>query len=139
MPIIQVEFSELEKQVSKTNKTAIDLLAKEVGKIYVVAITRDGCPTCAKQKPKLNELANSLSRKHGEKLAFVRIHINQQEGDNAESMRAKAMFNHYFYPTNLILWRTQDRGATELYRNISPSMSELRRNIEVAVEILSST
>jgi hypothetical protein len=44
------------------------------------------------------------------------------------------MFGHYFYPTNLILLRTRDRGAIEYYRNVSPHMSELRRNIEVAVE-----
>ena len=139
MPVLQVEFTELEKEISRTRGKAIDLLAKDPGKIYVVAITRDGCPACAKQKPKLNELANSLSGKHGDKLSFIRIHISQPEGDTAESLRAKAVFNHYFYPTNLILWRSQDRGGTELYRNVSPRMSELKRNIEVALEILSST
>jgi thiol-disulfide isomerase/thioredoxin len=138
MPIIQVEFTEIEKQVSKTRGTTIDLLARDFGKIYVVAITREGCPACARQKPKLNELADSLSKKHGDKLAFIRIHINQPEGDTTESMRAKDMFKHYFYPTNLILWRSQDRGAAELYRNISPRMSELRRNIETYMRILSS-
>jgi hypothetical protein len=44
------------------------------------------------------------------------------------------MFGHYFYPTNLILLRTKDRGAIEYYRNASPDMRELGKNIEAAVE-----
>lgn len=136
MPIIQVEFTELEKQVSKTKRPAIDLLAKDSGKAYVVAITRDGCPACEKQKPKLNELANTLSKKHGGKLTFIRIHINQFSGDTTESIRAKDLFNHYFYPTDLILYRTEDRGVIEFYRNVAPRMSELKRNIEIVLKIV---
>jgi thiol-disulfide isomerase/thioredoxin len=139
MPIIQVEFTELEKRVMETKRRAIDLLAKDFGKAYVVAITRDGCPACERQKPKLNELAKTLSKKHGDKLAFIRIHINQAAGDTTESMRAKDVFNHYFYPTNLILYRTEDRGAIEFYRNVAPRMSELRRNTEIVLKVVAGS
>ena len=49
-------------------------------------------------------------------------------------MRAKDVFHHYFYPTNLILIKTCDRGAFELYRNAGPEMAELEKNIESAVK-----
>ncbi|MCK4223102.1 hypothetical protein KAX01_02300 [Candidatus Bathyarchaeota archaeon] len=45
------------------------------------------------------------------------------------------MLGHYFYPTNLILIKTQDRGAIEYYRNVSPEMEELERIIERTLEI----
>jgi hypothetical protein len=44
------------------------------------------------------------------------------------------VFGHYFYPTALILLRTRDRGAIEYYRNASPQMDELRKNIEAALK-----
>jgi thiol-disulfide isomerase/thioredoxin len=135
MPVTLIEFTDLEKEISKTGKSAIDYLATELGKIYVVAITREGCPSCEKQKPKLNELEKNLAGKHRGKISFVRIHIKQPSGDIAESLRAKDSFSHYFYPTNLILLRTKDRGAVELYRNVDPRMSEYKRNIEVALKI----
>ena len=45
------------------------------------------------------------------------------------------LLGHYFYPTNLILIKTQDRGAIEYYRNVSPEMEELERIIERTLEI----
>lgn len=50
-------------------------------------------------------------------------------------MRCKEVFGHYFYPTNLILLRTKDRGVVEFYRNVSPRMSELKRGIQTALDI----
>jgi hypothetical protein len=31
--------------------------------------------------------------------------------------------------------KTEDKGAVEFYRNVSPRISELKRNIEAAVKI----
>ncbi|WXG44757.1 MAG: thioredoxin family protein [Promethearchaeati archaeon SRVP18_Atabeyarchaeia-1] len=138
MLITEIEFTDLEKQIPEGGKSGIEHLATDPNRIYVLAITREGCPACQKQKPKLNELAKSLSAKHGKSLVFMRIHIKEPQGNVAESLRAKDLFSHYFYPTNLILYRTGDRGVIELYRNVSPSMSELKRNIEVALKILVS-
>jgi len=134
MPIRQIEFTDIEKEIRKTGKSVLNLLAPEMGKAYVVAITRDACPACEKQKPQLNKLADAVSKKHGEDVVFIRVHVKQPEGNTTESLRAKDLFLHYFYPTNLILFRTKDRGAIELYKNASPEMPELEKNIESALE-----
>jgi len=135
MPIKTIQFTGLEKEFLKTGKSVLDHLATDFGKVYVLAVTRDGCPACEKQKPKLSELATALAKKHGNNVVFIRVHVRYLKGFEAESLRCKDVFRHYFYPTNLILFRTRDRGAIEYYRNVSPDMDELRKNIETAVEI----
>jgi len=126
-----VEFTTLEK----TGKPVWDSLAPRIGVVYVVAITRDGCPACKRQKPKLNRLATALAEKHGSRVVFRRIRVNYSPESQKESLRSKDLLRHYFYPTNLILIRSKDRGAIEYYRNASPDMRELQRNIEKAVEV----
>jgi thiol-disulfide isomerase/thioredoxin len=131
MPTNVVEFTKLEK----TGKPTLDFLAPKIGKVYVIAITRDGCPACAKQKPKLEKLAANLEAKHGERVVFTRVHVNYSPDSQQESLRSKDLLRHYFYPTNLILVRSRDRGAIEYYRNAGPSMKELLKNIKKAVEV----
>ncbi len=131
MPVKVIEFTTLEK----TSKPLWDSLTPKMGVVYVVAITRDGCPACKRQKPKLDKLAAALAEKHGNRVVFKRIHVNYSSESQAESLRSKDLLRHYFYPTNLILMRSKDKGAIEYYRNASPSMGELKRNIEKAVEI----
>lgn len=135
MTIKVVEFGELENDISRTSGKPWDLLAPIIGKTYVAAITRDGCSACEKQKPKLDELAKSIATKHGEKVVFTRIHVKFASDSQEESLRSKEILGHYFYPTNLILLRTIDRGVFEYYRNVSPDMKELERNIEHAIEV----
>ena len=135
MPIKVMRFTELEREILKTGKSVFDHLATDFGKVYVLAITRDGCPACEKQKARLSELAITLAKKYGNKVIFIRVHIGYLEGSEEESLRSKDVFRHYFYPTNLILFRTRVRGAIEYYRNVSPDMDELKKNIETAVEI----
>jgi thiol-disulfide isomerase/thioredoxin len=134
MPINKIEFTQIEK-TAKTNKTALDQLASDFGRVYVVSITRDGCPACQKHKPKIDKLAKSIAEKYGKKVVFIQIHVKYSPTDDKESLRSKDLFGHYFYPTTLILLRTRDRGAIELYRNVSPRMSELGKNIEAACKI----
>jgi hypothetical protein len=134
MQIDSIEFAKFEKDISKSRKSVLDHLAPRVGKVYVVAITRERCPACHKQKPGLDKLAATVKQKHGGKVVFVRIHVRRPPNSEEESLRSKDMFGHYFYPTNLILLRTRDRGAIEFYKSASPHMSELARNIEIAAE-----
>ena len=136
MKVDKIEFSKLEKEISETRKSHLDCLAPEIGKVYVLTITRDGCSACEKQKPKLQELAKTIEEKHGDKVIFTTVHIRQPSGMQEESLRSKDILGHYFYPTNLILLRTMDRGAIELYRNVSPAMDELEKSIEIATEIV---
>ena len=135
MPVNIIEFAELEKKLVKTRKSPLEVLAPEFGKAYVIAITRDGCPACKRQKPRLDKLAASEAEKHGDKVLFTRVRVKYNPDSLQESLRSKDLLGHYFYPTNLILLRTRDRGAIEYYRNVSPTMSELKKNIENAIKI----
>jgi hypothetical protein len=135
MTTLSIEFVDFEKKLQKTKKNPLDLLASDFGKAYIIALSRDGCPNCEEQKPKLDKLATKMTQKHGEKAVFTRVHIKYSPESKEESTRAKDVFHHYFYPTNLILIKTRDRGAFELYRNAGPEMTELEKNIESAVEI----
>ncbi len=130
-----IEFSKLEKELEKTQKSPLNYLTPEIGKINVIAITREGCSGCEKQKPKLDELLKAAAKKHGAKVMLTRIHVKHNPSFNEESLRSKDMLGHYFYPTNLVLLRTADRGPIEYYRNVNPNMEELRKNIENALEI----
>ena len=136
MPISIINFTELEKRLAETKSSLLEYLAPERGKAYVISITRDDCSACEKQKPKLERMAEGVMENHGNKVVFTRIHVKQKANVQDESLRSKSIIGHYFYPTNLILLRTIDRGAIELYRNVSPDMSELERNIDVAVKIV---
>jgi len=131
MTVKVIEFTTLEK----TSKPLWDSLAPKMGVVYVVAITRDGCPACKKQKPKLDKLAADLAERHGNRVVFTRIHVNYSSESQEESLRSKDLLRHYFYPTNLVLIRSKDRGVIEYCRNASLGMSELKRNIEKAVEV----
>lgn len=137
MTIIEKMFSEFEQELKTRDCSVFDLLAPEFGKVYVVAITREECPACRRQKPRLLKLASEATSKYGGRVVFTRILVKYSEGFKEESLRSKELFRHYFYPTNLILLRTPDRGVVELYRNVSPTMGELGRGIRVAAEIVS--
>ena len=134
MSIATLEFVDLEEKLRKTKKSHLDVLAPELGQAYVIAICRDGCPNCNEQKPKLDKLATKMVQKHVGKVVFTRVHVKYAPNSTKESMQAKDVFRHYFYPTNLILIRTRDRGAFEYYRNAAPEMTELEKNIESAIE-----
>ncbi|MDH7563887.1 MAG: thioredoxin family protein [Candidatus Bathyarchaeota archaeon] len=135
MPIKTIEFTDLEKELLATKKRFQEALAPELGKAYIIAITRDGCPACERQKPKLDQLAKAAARTHKDRVVFTRIHVKYRKDMEKESARSKEVLAHYFYPTNLILVRTKDRGATELYRSAAPTMSELKRHIGIAVKL----
>jgi len=132
MQVKKIEFTRLEQLILRTGKPALSHLAPDVGKVYVVSITRDGCPACKRHKPKIERLTQSLTEKYGDKVVFSRVHVNYSPEDSEESVRSKDVFGHYFYPTTLILLKAKDRGPIEYCRNVSPRMSELRNNIEHA-------
>ncbi len=135
MNINRIEFTELEKETSTSDKSFSEILAPEYGKVYIVAITRDGCSACARQEPRLENLAKAMVARHRNKTVFTRIHINRPPSSEEESLRSKNLLGHYFYPTNLILIRTRDRGAIECYKNIAPRMGELKKIIESLIVV----
>ncbi|MCW3981798.1 MAG: thioredoxin family protein [Candidatus Bathyarchaeota archaeon] len=135
MTVNVIEFAALQEQLVATSGTLLGYLAPDVGKVYVVAVTRDACSACEKQKPKLSELSKDTGQKHQDSVVFTRIHVGYSENSKEESRRSKDILGHYFYPTNMVLIRTPDRGPIELYRNVASSMDELGKNIEKALEI----
>jgi thiol-disulfide isomerase/thioredoxin len=135
MAVKNIEFTDVEKAILKTSKSVFNFLAPRIGKVCVVSITRDGCSACKRQKPKMERLAKSTAREYENKVVFTRIHIKYSPESNEESSRSKDVFGHYFYPTNMILLRTRDRGAIQYYKNASPEMAELKKNIKAAVEV----
>ena len=135
MTVRNIEFTDVEKAISKTGKSAFNCLAPRIGKIYVVSITRDGCPACKKQKPKIDRLAKSTAEEYKGQVVFTRIHIKYSSEHDEESLRSKDVFGHHFYPTNMILLRTRDRGAIQHYKNASPEMADIKKNIKAALEV----
>jgi thiol-disulfide isomerase/thioredoxin len=135
MSVETIEFVDLEKALSRKHVSFRDFFASEVGKVYVVCISRDGCPVCVKQKLKVDRLAKALAGKYGGKVVFARVHVKYSPERNQESLRSKDVLGHYFYPTNLVLVRSRDKGAFEYYRAASSRISELSRNVAHAVEV----
>ena len=135
MPVETIEFTELERILLTKHVTFRDYLAPKIGRVYVVSITRDGCPVCVRQKPKMDKLANTMTEKHGNRVIFMWVHVKYSPERNEESLRSKDVLGHYFYPTNFVLVRSRDKGAFEYYRAASPRVSELARNIAHAVEV----
>jgi len=138
MLIHRIEFTDLEKETSGNTKAILEHLAPEMGKVYVVSITRDGCPACEEQKPKMESLAEEAANRHGDRIVFAKIHVKYSSRDTEESLRSKDVLGHYFYPTKLILMRTIDKGSIEYYRSVTTSMRELKRNIGIASKVAAS-
>ena len=76
-----------------------------------------------------------MFERHGSDVVFSRIHVQYSREDYQESLRSMDVLDHYFYPTNVILIRTRDRGAIRYYSNVEPEMDELEKNIGLALEI----
>ncbi len=128
-------FTALENALAESGESFRDYLAPEFGKVYVVTITRDNCSACEKHKPKLKRLFKTVTAKQGDKVVFIQVHVKQPRGNQRESIRSKNMFGHYFYPTDLLLLKTADRGSVEIYRNVSPTMKELEANINANLRV----
>ena len=137
-----IRFTDLEKRLRGKKASWKELLAPAPGAVSVLAIGRDGCPGCVRQKPALARLAKSMAGEYGGRISFSSVHISCPGGSREESVRSKKTLGHYFYPTIVVLIRAKDTGPVEYYRAISPAMSELRRyasNALRAAEALKKT
>jgi len=128
-----IRFADLEKRLRGKKGQWKELFAPAAGAVSIIAIGRDGCPGCARQEPALARLAKSMTARHGGRISFSRIHISCPGGSREESLRSKKALGHYFYPTAVILIRSNDTGPVEYYRAISPAMSELRMHASNAL------
>lgn len=125
-----VEF----RRLNFSNGDVAEGLAKELGVVYVTAITRDGCSGCMEQKPLFRALATKMNSELGETVHFSDIHVRYADGDRAESWESKKMLRHAAYPTYMVHVRS-GKGALEVYRAIYPSMDELEKQARESLEL----
>jgi hypothetical protein len=126
-----VQFQQL-RNMSEDN--AVEALVKEMGVVYVTAITRDGCSGCMEQKPLFRELAQKMSSDLAERVHFANVHVRYADGDRAESWESKRLFRHAAYPTYLVHVRSR-KGVLEVYRAIYPTMEELEKQTRESLDL----
>src|SRR5712692_11205854 len=129
-----VELVEFQRMKGLSDNDAIEALAKELGIVYVTAITRDGCSGCIEQKPLFRELASRMVKDTPDTVRFSNIHIRYSEADSSESPEAKKALRHGAYPTYTIYVKSRF-GPLELYRAIYPTMEELEKQVNEAFSL----
>ena len=129
-----VEVIEFQRLKDLSDIGAVEALAKELGKVYVTAITRDGCSGCMEQKPLFRELAQKMKSDLGGRVHFANVHVRYTENQREESWNSKRVFRHAAYPTYLVHVRSKN-GVLEVYRAIYPSMEELERQTRESLDL----
>jgi hypothetical protein len=117
-----------------SDNSAVEALAKELGIVYVTAITRDGCSGCIEQKPLFRELARKMSSDLAERVHFSNVHVRYVDSDRAESWESKRMFRHAAYPTYLVHVRSK-KGVLEVFRAVYPTMEELEKQTRESLDL----
>ncbi len=128
-----VEVIEFRKLISHDGE-AFDMIAKDVGVVYVTAVTRDGCSGCMEQKPLFRELAQKMDSELGDKVHFANVHVRYADGDRAESWESKGILRHAAYPTYMVNVRSK-KGVLEVYRAIYPTMDELEKQTRESLDL----
>ena len=129
-----VEVIEFQRLKDLSDIGAVEALAKELGIVYVTAITRDGCSGCMEQKPLFRELAQKMKLDLGGRVHFANVHVRYTENQREESWNSKRVFRHAAYPTYLVHVRSKN-GVLEVYRAIYPSMEELERQTRESLDL----
>lgn len=135
MAVKLFDFSQLKKTLDEKNIEFADFLVKKFGVAYVVAVTREKCSGCEKQKPLFEKLSEKMKSKHGNRVEFVRIHARFNPGKKEEAMQCLDAFSTVAFPTYIICVRNHLGKNREIYRALEPPMSEIERNIKTAVEL----
>jgi len=129
-----VELVEFQRLKGLSDNSAVEALAKDLGVVYVTAITRDGCSGCMEQKPLFRELAREMTSDLAEKVHFSNVHVRYVDSDRAESWESKRMFRHAAYPTYLVHVRSRE-GVLEVFRAVYPTMEELRKQTHESLDL----
>jgi len=129
-----VELVEFQRMKGLSDNDAIEALAKELGIVYVTAITRDGCSGCIEQKPLFRDLARKWTSDLAERVHFSTVHVRYAHGDRSESWESKKMFRHAAYPTYLVHVRSK-KGVLEVFRAVYPTMEELEKQTRESLDL----
>ncbi|TMI09418.1 thioredoxin family protein [Candidatus Bathyarchaeota archaeon] len=129
-----VELVEFQRLKGLSDNGAREALAKDLGVVYVTAITRDGCSGCMEQKPLFKELARKMTSDLAERVHFSNVHVRYADSDRAESSESKSVFRHAAYPTYLVHVRSR-KGVLEVFRAVYPTMEELERQTRESLDL----
>lgn len=135
MAVKLLDFSELKKTLDRKNIEFADLLVKRFGVAYVIAVSREKCSGCEKQKPLFEKLSGKMKSKHDRRVEFTRVHAGYSKENREETMQCLDIFRTVAFPTYLICIRNHQGKNLETYRALEPPMSEIERNIKTAVEL----
>jgi len=135
MTVKVLNFSKLKEHLVANDSEPLDILAKKRGIAYVVAVTREKCPGCEKQKPLFEKLSNRMKEKYANQIEFFRVHAWYSQEQKEEAIKCLSAFRTVAFPTYIIGVKDDEGNSRETYRSIEPPMSEIERNIKTAVEI----
>jgi len=135
MPVKVLNFQEFKKKLDEGASEPLDLLVKKTGKVYVVAVTREKCPGCEKQKPLFEKLSKKMKEKYADQVEFFRVHAWFSKTQTEEAKQCLDAFHTVAFPTYIIVVKDDEGNTQETYRALEPPMSEIERNIKSGVEI----
>jgi len=129
-----VELVEFQSLKGLSDSGALESLVKELGVVYVTAITRDGCSGCMEQKPLFRDLARKMSSDLAKRVHFSNVHVRYVDNDKSESWDSKRIFRHAAYPTYLVHVRSKN-GVLEVFRAVYPTMEELEKQTRESLDL----
>ncbi len=135
MPVKVLNFSELKKKLDASNREAIDLLVKKLGTAYIVAVTREKCPSCENQKPLFEKLSREIDNNYARNAKFFRVHSRFSKKQTQEARQCLDAFHTIAFPTYIIAIKDKEGNSRETYRALEPPMNEIERNIKLSVEV----
>jgi len=135
MPVKVLNFTELKKALDERSVDPLDVIVKKKGITYVVAVTREKCPGCEKQKPLFEKLSDRMKKKYANQIEFFRVHSHWSQKHTEEAKQCADAFHTVAFPTYIIGVKADQGNNQETYRSIQPPMSEIERNIKTSVEI----
>ena len=78
-----MELVEFQSLKGLSDSGAVESLVKELGVVYVTAITRDGCSGCMEQKSLFRELARKMSSDLTERVHSSNVHVRYVDNDKS--------------------------------------------------------
>src|SRR3989442_2714471 len=80
-----VEVIDFQRFKGLPDDGAVEALVKEVGVVYVTALTRDGCSGCMEQKPLFRDLSERMNSDLCGLVHFPNVHVSYSEDDRLKS------------------------------------------------------
>ena len=135
MSVKFLEFLKFKKTLDEKKIDFLDFFVKKFGVAYVIAVTREKCSGCERQKGLFEKISDKMKRKHGVHVEFLGVHAYYSPASIEETLLCLDTFRTVAFPTYVICLRDHRGNNRETYRAIEPSMGEIEKNIESSVEL----